>query len=331
MATWCTSTIGHQATTVQRAVIPAALLPSVIVTQHNHFAGAWLDRRAEERLNPDWLAQARADDQTLYLVMQQGRALVRPGPQDTLSRVAFLSGTDPRIGIAGDSGGTVLLGWYEEHRCVLINLPDDLEIAAEGETFVELRPLVSELPTAEAHLAAYARALHLWHANHRFCSRCGGPTISGRAGHLRRCLDCGNAGFPRLDPAIIVLVHDGERALLGRQASWAPGRYSTIAGFVEPGESVEDAVRRELREEAGVEALDLSYHSSQPWPFPSSLMLGFIATADATPPVLHDGELEDARWFTRAEALSGVVTLPPPVTISRQLIDWWLAQRTDER
>src|SRR5690606_13845429 len=133
------------------------------------------------------------------------------------------------------------------------------------------------------------------------------------------------------DPAIIVLVHDGERALLGRQASWAPGRYSTIAGFVEPGESVEDAVRRELREEAGVEALDLSYHSSQPWPFPSSLMLGFIATADATPPVLHDGELEDARWFTRAEALSGVVTLPPPVTISRQLIDWWLAQRTDER
>jgi NAD+ diphosphatase len=134
--------------------------------------------------------------------------------------------------------------------------------------------------------------------------------------------------FPRLDPAIIVLVHDGSRALLGRQASWPPGRYSTIAGFVEPGESLEDAVRREVLEETGVTTRQIAYHSSQPWPFPSSLMLGFIATASETLPVLHDGELEDARWFARAQLLSGDVLLPPRHAISRRLIDNWL-QRPD--
>jgi NAD+ diphosphatase len=143
-----------------------------------------------------------------------------------------------------------------------------------------------------------------------------------------RCTNaaCGEDWFPRIDPAIIVLVADasGERALLGRQASWPQGRYSTIAGFVEPGESLEDAVAREVAEETGVDVAAVNYHSSQPWPFPSSLMVGFLATAsEGTDISLNDGDLEDARWFTRAQIANGEVGLPPPTSISYRLIAEW--------
>ncbi len=304
-------------------------LRSAIVIPENLFAGAYLDRRAEARLSPDWLEQALRDQRTLYLGMRSGAALVRPASDGSLSRLAFLAGDDPRLAAARDAERVVLLGWYEQRRCLLVDLPEELAVPQEGESFAELRPLASELPASEASLAAYARALHLWHASHRFCSRCGAPTLPESAGHLRRCTRCAQVGFPRLDPAIIVLAHDGaDHALLGRQAGWPPGRYSTIAGFVEPGESLEDAVRRELLEEAGVVATALRYDSSQPWPFPASLMLGFSARADRTVPVLHDGELEDARWFSREELRSGAVKLPPPEAISRRLIDGWLEKRT---
>ena len=130
-------------------------------------------------------------------------------------------------------------------------------------------------------LLAYARALSIWRSRHRYCGACGAPLVAVRAGHALRCTNgaCAQESFPRIDPAIIVLVCDGERALLGRQASWPPGRYSTLAGFVEPGESLEDAVAREVFEETGVPVHDVRYHSSQPWPFPSSLMVGFQASA----------------------------------------------------
>jgi NAD+ diphosphatase len=289
----------------------------------NLFAGSYLERRAEARLREDWLAEARADSRTLYIGMRQGAALVRPAATGD-ARVAFLSGDDPRVAATQDPEALVLLGWYAEQRCVLVDLPAEQAIEREGEAFAELRPLASELPPSEAGLLAYARALNLWRANHRYCSRCGGVMHSCRAGHLRHCHACGYESFPRLDPAIIVLVHDGDAVLLGRQAGWAPGRYSTIAGFVEPGESLEDAVRREVHEEAGIAARAITYHSSQPWPFPASLMLGFTAEATIAPPVLHDGELEDARWFHREQLLRGEVGLPPPVSISRRLIDSWL-------
>jgi NAD+ diphosphatase len=290
----------------------------------NLFAGAYLDRRSEARLRAEWLAEARGDAHTIYIGMRQGAALVRPAGQDAAPRVAFLSGTDPRVAATHDPERMVLLGWYETRRCVLVDLPPEQAIEHEGERFSELRPLTSELPAGEASLLAYARALHLWRENHRYCSRCSTPMRSVRAGHVRHCPACGYDSFPRLDPAIIVLVHDGNTALLGRKASWSPGRYSTIAGFVEPGESLEDAVRREVYEETGIAPTRIGYHSSQPWPFPSSLMLGFTARATAATPVLHDGELEDARWFSRDELLGGEFTLPPPESISRRLIDGWL-------
>jgi NAD+ diphosphatase len=238
--------------------------------------------------------------------------------------VAFLSGSDARVVATTDPERLLLLGWYQEQRCVLVDLDPALAVEQDGESFSELRPLASELPATEASLLAYARALNLWRANHRYCSRCGTANMATRAGHARLCPACGNQSFPRLDPAVIVLVHDGERALLGRQASWIAGRYSTIAGFVEPGESLEDAVRREVYEETGVSAHSIAYHSSQPWPFPSSLMLGFMARAEPVQPVLHDGELEDARWFSRAELRSGKVSLPPQEAISLRLIEHWL-------
>lgn len=287
----------------------------------NLFAGAYLDRRAEARLREDWLSEARDDSHALYIAMREAATLVLAGDS---SGIAFLPGDDPRVAATLDPERLVLLGWFENRRCLLVDLEPHLAIEQPGETFSELRPLASELPASEAGLVAYARALNLWRAAHRFCGRCGTPNVGTRAGHARLCPNCDMEEFPRIDPAIIVLVHDGDRALLGRQPTWQPGRYSTIAGFVEPGESLEDAVRREVREETGVTTGDITYHSSQPWPFPASLMLGFTAQASHSEPVMHDGELEDARWFTREDIRAGVITLPPPEAISRRLIDQWL-------
>jgi NAD+ diphosphatase len=286
------------------------------------FSGLHLDRRAEARLRAGWLAEAQADPATRYVAMWQGAVLMHAVDEGG-HRMALLSGADRRVAGA-TSEQLVLLGWYRGQRCMLVDLFPEQAVADAGEHFAELRPLAAELPAGDAGLLAYARALHLWRATHRFCGRCGGPLLSRRAGHVRHCATCSHDSFPRLDPAVIVLVSDGERALLGRQPGWPPGRFSTIAGFVEPGESVEDAVRREVLEETGIHAEQVAYHSSQPWPFPASLMLGFTARAAIRTPVLHDGELEEAHWFTRAQVAEGAVRLPPREAISRRLIEAWL-------
>jgi NAD+ diphosphatase len=218
----------------------------------------------------------------------------------------------------------VLLGWYHDARCVLVQLGDDAP-PPPGARFEELRPLAAMLDGEQAGLLAYARALTYWQHRHRHCGVCGARCEPQRAGHVMRCRDpgCATEFFPRIDPAVIVLVSDGERALLGRQASWPAGRYSTVAGFVEPGESLEDAITREVLEETGVAVRDPRYHSSQPWPFPSSLMLGFTATADRGATPQRSTELEDARWFSRAQIAGGEILLPPPTSISHRLIAEW--------
>jgi NAD+ diphosphatase len=184
------------------------------------------------------------------------------------------------------------------------------------------------IDTIHGGLLVHALGLANWHRTHPRCARCGDPTEVAEAGHVRRCPSCQAVHFPRTDPAVIMLVTDGEdRALLGHQPSWAEGRFSTLAGFVEPGESLEDAVRREVREEVGVTLAEVTYAASQPWPFPSSLMVGFFATAETTDIDVDGREMSEARWFTRDELTRSTtnheVRLPGVVSISRWLIESW--------
>ena len=296
----------------------------------NFFAGPYLDRRAEEREVAGWLAAARADASTLYVIGRGTTQLVFAEPEP---RIAFVSGDHPLIRAATEAQ-LLLLGWFRGTRTVLLDLdpasavPGELEWVP-GARLEELRPLSNLLPAEEAGLLAYARALAIWRVRHRYCGVCGSTMVPERAGHVMRCTKCGQESFPRIDPAIIVLVSDGERALLGRQATWPPGRYSTIAGFVEPGESLEDAVAREVFEETAVRVRRANYHSSQPWPFPSSIMIGFQAIAVPDSAIQVGPELEAAGWFSRGDIESGGTLVPPSHSISYQLISAWLKGTRD--
>jgi NAD+ diphosphatase len=294
----------------------------------NFFAGPYIDRRSEVREDAAALESIRADPTTRYVLSVGGQHLLHAAEAPNFARIAFLSGEHPIVRGA-DETAQVLLGQFQDAWCIVIDLPGDslveLPVATE---LAELRPLAAILPAPESALLAYARGISLWRARQRFCGVCGQPTRPMRGGHVLRCThpQTPHEFFPRLDPAIIVLVTDGDRALLGRQASWPAGRYSTIAGFVEPGESLEDAVAREVREETGVDVDEVDYQSSQPWPFPASLMLGFRATAGAQREIHCGSELADVQWFSRADLLAGKILLPPPQAIARRLIGAWLEE-----
>jgi NAD+ diphosphatase len=290
----------------------------------NFFAGPYVERQSEAREASNWRAAAAADAATVYVAARGALKLVHT---DSAPRIAFLKGDHPLV-LAASEEQLVLLGWFRGKRCVLVELDDaDAGALPAGTRFEELRVMASLVPSDEAGLLAYARGISIWRQRHRFCGHCGARLVPERAGHVLRCSNaaCAQESFPRIDPAIIVMVSDGERALLGRQASWPAGRYSTIAGFVEPGESLEDAVMREVAEETGVAVHAIRYHSSQPWPFPASLMVGFEARCPPRAPIRVGGELEDARWFTRAEIHAGAAGLPPAHSISYRLIADWLA------
>lgn len=281
----------------------------------NFLAGTPLDRLGHRRSDAGWLDGARRG--AIYLPVWRHRNLVRG--EDVLEP-ATLAWPELEGLVAHED--VVLLGHLGSATCFAVGIAKDSEPELSG-SFEEIRGIGHRLRAPDAALLAYARAMVIWHERHRYCGRCGSPTTSMEAGHARDCAGCGTRHFPRVDPAIIVLVAGETRCLLGRQPAWPPGRYSTIAGFVEPGESLEDAVAREVEEETGVAVERVSYHSSQPWPFPSSLMLGFTAYPASQEIHLRDGELEDAVWVTRDEIVAGRVILPPPVSIAYRLIEDW--------
>ncbi|NNF51772.1 MAG: NAD(+) diphosphatase [Gammaproteobacteria bacterium] len=289
----------------------------------NAFANAPLERRGELRKSRNDLSALLTKPDTRFLLVAAERNVI-----DAASGKPILVDPEELAALSDGLTHSIMLGEYQGSALFvadLDNASDELLASTLGARTENLRTLGLRLSPEQASLAAYARAMVLWDRRHRYCGRCGGATASDEAGHVRRCInaDCGNAMFPRVDPAIIVLVSDGERALLGRQASWDPNRYSTLAGFVEPGESLEEAVAREVREESAIEVEMVDYHSSQPWPFPSSLMLGFVARARTTSIQLLDGELEHADWFSRNDIASRRIHLPFPVSISYRLIEDW--------
>ena len=278
------------------------------------FSGAALDRAAASRRRPDWLEERRVDPRARAVLMSErgvwlddGRLLLAPPGED-----AVFPGLADGVPLFADH-----LGAGEP----------------AGGHPAGLREAATELPAKEAALAAYAGSLLSWHRRHRFCANCGAATESRDGGHERVCPACDAHHFPRTDPVVIVRVtDDGDGLLLGRQARWPEGRFSLLAGYVEPGETLEEAVRREVLEESGVAVGSVAYLASQPWPFPSSLMLGFSAVGERGDPAPADEELAEVRWFERREVESaargdGPLMLAPPYSIARRLIDAWLAER----
>jgi NAD+ diphosphatase len=295
----------------------------------NPYAEIGLDRASARRRDEAWIRSLLEAGTAAILPVWRTKNLVIPGAEPCAS----LLRCDEARAFIEDNGALVFLGLRGEvaHFAVDVSHLDEPAahptLAARGE-FVELRTVGSLLPRAEGGLLAYARGILHWHATHKFCGACGAPTVAREAGHLRVCSACNSQHFPRTDPAVIMLVHSGDRAVLGRKSEWPEGMYSTLAGFVEPGESLEDAVAREVAEEVGIGVRNVRYHSSQPWPFPASLMLGFYAEAESEAIARNADELEDARWFTRAELSeggAGIARRPRSDSIARRLIEDWIA------
>lgn len=296
----------------------------------NFFCAGTGERLAHWRRHPGWSSSALAHEDTRFVPVWRERSLL----WDSGEAACLLSARElgPLVSVHEDA---VLLGSVDGRTCFAVELTlDEAQlhgVLPPGSSFRDLRRNASLLSPCEGALLAHARAMLFWHRRHRFCGECGAATRSEEAGHLRVCTGaaCGAKHFPRTDPAIIVLTTDvsGERCLLGRQAAWDPGMYSCLAGFVEPGESLEHAVVREVHEEAGIRIARVSYRSSQPWPFPSSLMLGFRALTGDEAVQRGDDELEDARWFTRAELAAGYrdgsLRIPNSVSIAYRLIEEW--------
>jgi NAD+ diphosphatase len=282
-----------------------------------------VDRAAHRRTDDAWLKDRWNDRSTRVLVVDDGAAAVTGDPPALrLAAPGDVGPTDwpHRWFLGQDAGGVALFA-----------VSARLDRPGDAATLREVGALLSD---RDAGLLTTAVALEAWHASHGHCPRCGSPTDVADAGMVRVCTRDGSLQHPRVDPAVIMAVVDGDdRLLLGHQAPWPARRFSTLAGFVEPGESLEQAVAREVHEETGIIVSSSTYLGSQPWPFPRSLMVGFLAEASSTEIITDDTEIADARWFTRAALTDGItageVVLPPRVSIARRLIEHWYGGRLD--
>ncbi len=305
---------------------------------HGHvFTGSRLDRAGNERRDLAWIKGQHAHPGRRYLALRDLEALVEGDPAPTIAWLA-----PDELPDGAPEGEAVLLGLDGGEPRFAIDLTAIDESAlgdalGDGRRFAEVRGVSPDLPVRDTAILAQARSLVDWHARHRFCAVCGGTTEPRNGGLMRVCEGCGAEHFPRVDPVVIVLIIDGDRCLLVSGRARPGSNYTCIAGFMEPGETVEEAVRREVREEAGVEVAAVRYHSSQPWPFPASLMLGCHAEAASEAIAIDPEEIKDARWFDRAEVARALdfaageaegesdldFGVPAPFTISHQLIRAW--------
>ncbi len=296
------------------------------------FAGNLLDRGDKERRDEDLLRRLMQQDNARILPFHELKPLVRRNPHAELAWISneFL------LALPIEAGGPKLLGFDEEkipYFAVDISVVEDpSQIAAQspGATFEDGRAAATDIPGEQTGILAQARSNLNWHAQHRFCSVCGTESQSRRGGLMRLCPNCVTQHFPRTDPVAIMLVYKDDRCVMGQTLTRSTTTfYSCLAGFMDQGESIEEGVRREVREEAGLEVGNVTYHSSQPWPFPSSLMIGCHAEAISEEITVDDGEMSDVRWFTRDEVnlaledkLEGV-NIPGPIAIAHHLIKAW--------
>jgi NAD+ diphosphatase len=301
---------------------------------NNIFAGLSLvlDRMSERRDQEAWIAEQAAHAGARYLPIDPSGESYLHHDTESLRWLSYAERRelfgDAAVSLLGIAGG-------RPHFLLALEDGQPLEALEQrlGARRIGLREAGMRLRADEAGLFAYAKGLAHWQRETRYCAGCGAPLKRMSAGHRMQCTDaaCGRLHFPRTDAAIIAIIEHEGACLLGRQASWPRGRWSTLAGFVEPGESLEDAVRREVAEEAGVRVGEVRYHSSQPWPLPASLMVGFTGTALARDIDLRDGELADARWFTPEEIAAGLAdgsfATPSRLSVSYQLLAHWLRER----
>jgi len=305
-------------------------MSSLVRSRNNTFSALEIERDADWRSDTETInRRLHAVAARFLLLRADGRALVDAAghclPGLDHARFACFGGSEEATTYLGNTQGHDWFVWRADDAvCASI-------AARIGGDFVDLRSAGLTLAADDAGLFAYARAIVNWQERTRHCSVCGSRVRHESAGHRAKCTNpqCAAEHFPRTDPAMIVVVAHGGACLLGRQASWPKGRYSALAGFVEPGETLEAAVQREVYEEAGVRVVDCDYHSSQPWPFPSSIMLGFTARAD-DPTIKLGPELEDARWFTARQLVEGLASgellMPSPLSVSYRLVEHWLRE-----
>ncbi len=299
-------------------------MPRIDPSRPNPYSGSPLDRAAGRRDDGDWIVAALDHPATLWTPVWRNRSLMQ-GVAEQRPEALLLTG--PAAAGLRDSGGAwAFLGLL--HGTPLFTVDISAEDAPTVGTFTDLRAVPGLLAPDDAAILAHARGLMHWRNRSRFCANCGAACAPRSAGHVLHCPACQAQHFPRTDPAVIMLVTRGDRALLGHSARFPGNMYSTLAGFVEPGETLEEAVAREVFEESGVRIGAVHYHSSQPWPFPASIMLGFYADALSEEIVLDTTEIEDARWFSRAEIRDHDAhgfKVPRGDSIARRLIDDWLA------
>jgi NAD+ diphosphatase len=302
----------------------------------NTFAGNPLDRASDRRAKPEWIAEQLAAPDSLGLAMWNGRPFVEPakdGQDSGALQIAYLPAK--LVGeLAGGPERLLFMGLWKETAVFAVDLEDTAD-PTEGPLqgfgrFEDLRAIALKVPAPDAAILATAKQMFEWRRRHRYCAVCGQPSEAMDGGWKRRCPACETEHFPRTDPVVIMLPFHGERCMLGRQEAWPKGMFSALAGFLEPGESIEEACARELHEEAGLRARKVRYHSTQPWPYPSSLMIGLIAEVEDDEGAPDQTELSEVRWFTRNEArdllagkLDGVAA-PNKLAIAHQLIKAWV-------